>query len=92
MRTPLGSEGSHFLDARLDALDDVAGVLAVAHDDDAADGVALTVEVRDAPPHLGPQRDRADVTHEHRRAAFVGLEDDLLEVLLGAHVARARGP
>ena len=54
----LRKRGLHLLEARLDAVDDLARVLAVAHDDDAAHGIALAVEIRDAAPDLGSERDR----------------------------------
>ena len=76
-RTPSGSEGFISSSCVLHALDDVEGVLAVAHHDDAADGVALAVEVGDAAPDLGPEGDLADVAQQHRRPALVGLEHDL---------------
>ena len=45
-----------------DPLDDLVGILAVAHDDDAADGVALPIQIRNAaadlraPSQPGPRR------------------------------------
>ena len=68
------------LQLRLDPLDDVERVLAAAHHDDAADDLALAVEVGDAAADLGAERDPADVADRERRAALVRLEDDLLDV------------
>ena len=75
------------LHARLDARDDVAGVLGMAHDDDAADRLARAVEIRDAAAHLGPERHRRDVAQQDRRAALVRLQDHLLEIGFRLHVA-----
>ena len=73
MRTPAGSDGSSSRSRSLHALDHVARVLAVAHDHDAADRVALAVEVGDAAADLGAERDLGHVAHQDRRAALVGL-------------------
>ena len=56
-------------------------VLAVAHDHDAADHLALAVELGEAAPDVRPEADRRDVAHADRRAAASTL-----------HRARARGP
>ena len=53
--TPAGSDGSSSSQPLLDPLDHVQGVLAVAHDHDAADGVARPVEVGHAAADLGAQ-------------------------------------
>ena len=67
--TPSGSEAFSSSSRSLTRRDHVQGVLAVAHDDDAADGVAEAVEVGDAAAHLGPELDPRDVAQQHRRAA-----------------------
>ena len=77
--TPSGSEGFELLELGLHAVDDVERVLALAHHHDAADHVALAVEVGDAAAHLRPERHRGHVLHRDGRAAL-GLEDELLEV------------
>ena len=53
-----------------DAVDDVERVLAVAHDDDAADDFAFAVQFRDAAPDVGAEMDRADILHVNRRAVL----------------------
>ena len=47
--------GLDLLDPLLDAVDDVEGVLALAHDDDAGDHLAGAVEIGDAAPQVRPQ-------------------------------------
>ncbi len=53
---------------RLHPADDVQRVLAVPHDDDAADRVALAVEVGGATPRFRPELDRRHVAHPQRHA------------------------
>ena len=56
-------------------------VLAVAHDDDAADCVAEAVEVGDAAAQVGADADLGDVLDQDRRAGFrVGADGDALDV------------
>jgi hypothetical protein len=52
---PGGSEGAISFSFCLDAVDDREGVLAVAHHDDAADRLALAVELGDAAAQVGPR-------------------------------------
>jgi hypothetical protein len=72
----------------LHAIDDGERVLALAHDHDAADRVAEPVEVGDAASHVGADRDRRHVFHEHRRARLgVAPHHEVLEVVDRAGVA-----
>ena len=48
-----------FLDLDLDPVDDILGILAVAHDDDAADRLTLAVHVQQAAPDGAPHLDGA---------------------------------
>ena len=64
--TPGGSAGLDLLELRLDALDHLQRVLALPHDDDAGDDVARAVQIGDAAPQVGAERDRADVAHADR--------------------------
>ncbi len=73
--------GLDLLELGLDALDDVQGVLALAHDDDAGDHVARPVQVGDAAADVRAQHHLADVLDPDGRAALAGREDDLLDVL-----------
>ena len=60
----------------LDRVDGRQRVLAPAHDDDAADGLALAVEFADAPAKLRPHADLRHVLEQHGHAAGTGLERD----------------
>ena len=86
--TPSGSEGLSSSSLALTRLDDVERVLALAHDHDAADHVALAVVVGDAAAHLRAERHGRHVLHRDRRAVL-GLEHQLLEV--GDATSRSRG-
>ena len=68
--TPAGSDGSISFEPLLHAVDHVERVLAAAHHDDAAHGVALAVEVGDAPPDLGSERHAADVARRSSGVPF----------------------
>ena len=65
---------------RLHALDDIQGVLAKTHHDDAADDFASAIEVRNASPDVRSQPDLRNVPHTNRRATRVGAQRHLLEV------------
>ena len=72
------------------ALDDVERVLALPHDDDAADGVADAVEVGDAAADVGADRHLRHVPHQDRRARLRRRpDDDALDVVDRLHVAAA---
>jgi hypothetical protein len=83
----LRQRGLDLREPRLDAVDHGACVLGVPHHDDAADGVAQAVEIADAAPDLGSERDLSHVAEQHGRAALVRLQDDLLEIAHVLHVA-----
>ena len=61
----------------------------LAHHDDPRYHFAGAVEIRDAPPQIGADRDVADVADPDRRAALAGGHDDALEVGDGLRVAAA---
>ena len=65
--TPGGSDGSSSFSFAFTRVDDPQRVLALPHHDDARDDVAGAVEIGDAAPEVGPERDGADVAHAHRR-------------------------
>ena len=77
---PPGHRGFQLLHLRLDPVDHVERVLAVAHHDDAAHVVAQPVEVGDAAPDLGAERDAADILQKDRCAAGTRLQHHVLEV------------
>ena len=81
--------GRDFLEPRLDAFDHVERVLALAHDDDARDDVALPVEVGDAAPLFRADHDLADVLDADRRAVAGRGKEDVLEVADRFRVAAA---
>jgi hypothetical protein len=86
--TPSGSDGFSSAELGLDPADDVERVLALAHHDDAADHVALAVEIGDTAPHLRPERHLGDVLDLDRRATGGG-QHELLDVLDALDVAAA---
>ncbi len=86
---PLGQALLHLGQARLDRVDDVERVLAVAHHHDAAGHLALAVELDQAAPDVGAERDVGHVAHEDRDAAGADPQRDQLEVLLLLDVAAA---
>ena len=75
----------------LDPVYGVLGILAVAHDYDAAHHFPLTVKLGNAAPHLGAGDHIRHVTQQQRGAAHSGAERDLLQILdafqiaIGAH-------
>src|ERR1039457_503243 len=77
------------LDLDLDPVDDLFGVFAVAHDHDAAYGLAFTVHLHQAAPDGATHLDRAEVLDIDRGTAHVGADHDVLQVLLGFDVTAA---
>src|SRR5690606_31494790 len=77
-------------DPLLDALDDGAGVGAVAGDDDRADDLALAVELGEAAADVRAEADPGDVGDRDRGAEIgAGLEDRLVEAAQVLQVAAA---
>ena len=83
-----GQRRLELLQLCLDARDDVERVLPIAHDDDAADHVALPVQVRDAAPQLRAQGHRPDIP-DGNRGAVHRLEHGALEILDRFHISAA---
>ena len=81
--------GLDLADPGFHPVDDVQGVLPLAHDDDSRDDLALAVQLRDTPADVGAQDHRPDVPDPHRRARLAGRQDDVLDVPHGADVAPA---
>src|SRR4029453_6321703 len=67
-------------DFLFNAIDDVECVLAVAHDDNAADRFAASIELSHPAPDVAPEMDISDVLHVDRRTVL-DFEDDVLNVL-----------
>ena len=85
---PLGHGRFQVLQLLLHGSDDIQGVLALAHDDDATHGVALPVQVRQASPQVRPQGHGGHIPQAYG-GAILGLQHRLLEVLEGLHIAPA---
>ena len=80
--TPGGSVGCELRELRTHALDDGERVLALAHDDDAAHGVALAVEIGHAAPDVGTHRDLRQLPDQDGRAGLgLVLDHDALDVV-----------
>ena len=74
------------LDLRLHALDDLERVFAEADDDDTAHGLAETVELGGAPPHVGSELDPGDVPQQDGCALLIDPQNDLFEVFWFADI------
>ena len=82
----LGQARSDLGEPRLDVLDHRERVLAIALDGDAADRLALAVQLGRAAALVGRQFHPRHVAQQHRSAAL-GLEHDALDVLDAAQIA-----
>src|SRR5205823_1675301 len=83
-----GREGSlHLVELSLYALDDLEGILSVPHHDDAANRLAVAVELDEPAPEVGTEMNATDVADQDRRAAAIRPDGDLFDVLDRAHVA-----
>ena len=82
----LRQRGRDLGELRFHAVDDGERIGPVALHGDAADGLALAVELGDAAALVGCKLDAGDVAQEHRRPAF-RLKHDLLDVGYPAEVA-----
>ena len=72
----------------LDRSDRLERVLARAHDDDAAGGLALAVEFADAAPHLGADLHARHVTEAHRDPGVGRQQRHLAEIIQRLQIAR----
>src|SRR5438132_1876488 len=72
--------GFDLLDFPFYTVDNVERVFAVTHDNNAADGLAFAIQLRDAAPDVAAKMDAADVLHVNRRAVL-DFEDNVLDVL-----------
>src|SRR4029453_5232432 len=71
------------------AIDDVDGVLSLAHDDDARHHIAEAVEIREPSPQIRADRHLTDVADANRCTAVAGGDDDALEIGVRLRVAAA---
>ncbi len=62
-------------------LDDLGGIRAVAHDHDAADGLAFAVQIGDAAAHVGAELDVRHVAQQNRHAVRADAHGDLFQVI-----------
>ncbi len=85
----LGQPGADLVELLLHSLDDLEGVLLVAHDRRCQRPPRRTVELGDAAPDVGPEDDLAQILDPDGRAELAAADDDLLEVLNGLGVAAA---
>ena len=66
--------------------DDLAGVGAVAHHHDAADGFSFAVQLGDAAPHVGAEFDVGDLAEENRHAFVAHAHGHFAQVVQALHV------
>ncbi len=87
---PRRQAGPELLDPGLDPVDDVEGVLAVAHHHDAAHRLAVAVPLQQAAPDVRAEAHLANVAQQHRHAVgAAGADGHLLQVGEPLHVAAA---
>jgi len=83
---PRGQPLFQFPDLDLDPIDDILGVLTVAHDHDAAHRFTFAVFIQQPAPDGATHLHRAQVLDVDRRAAPVGVHNDILQILPGADI------
>src|SRR5206468_2864179 len=69
------------IELHFDIDDNLAGVCAVANDDDAADRLAVPIQLGDASAHIRAELDVGHLTQENRNAFLAHTESDLAQVL-----------
>ncbi len=77
----LGEGAAHLFQLQLDAFNGGECILAVPNDDDPADGLALTVEFREATTQIGAAADASDVAEQHGSACAVRADADVAKVV-----------
>ena len=75
------------LEFLLDALDHLQGVLALAHDDDAGDGLTCPVPVRNPAADVGAESHFSHIGYADRNAARTLRQHDLADIVGGLRVA-----
>ncbi len=75
---PLRQAALQLGEPRLDPVDGVLGILAIAHDDNAAHNFPFAVELGQTAPALGAGDHIRHVAQQQRGAAHIGTERDLL--------------
>ena len=78
----------HLLDLLPHALDDLAGILPLAHEDDPLDEVVIVVLAEDAQADACPDAHGANIANAHRRPLLRG-HHDVIDVLGGLDEADA---
>ncbi len=71
----------------LDPVNDVFGVLAIAHHHDPADRLPFPVHIQHTAPDCASQLDGPQVFNVDRRTAHVGSDNDVLQIFLGLDVS-----
>ena len=85
---PCRKRGRDLLELRFNTVDYVEGIEAVTHDDNAANGFALSLPVGRAAALVGSKRDCAQIAHQHGRA-ILGCDRNIFEIGEGAQIAEA---
>ena len=83
----LGKSRLEVADLLLDAVQDIEDILAEAHHHDARGHLAPSVQIGQAPPHLGPEAHPRHVAHEDGRSGAVGADGNVLDVFQRPDVA-----
>src|SRR6516225_809946 len=86
---PYGKSGLYLFDFGFYTVDDVEGVLAVAHNDNAADHFARAIEIHKPAPQIGPHHHLADVSNADLRACLADVQRDVFKVFERARVTAA---
>src|SRR5207245_1883713 len=76
-----GQAEHRLIELPFDIEDNLAGVCAVANDDDAADRLAIPIQLGDASAHIRAELDVGHLTQENRNAFLAHTESDLAQVL-----------
>ncbi|MNJ31979.1 hypothetical protein D3C77_266340 [compost metagenome] len=84
---PFRQAALELIQSRLDPVYGVLGILAIAHDYDAAHHFPFAVELGDAAPALGASDHIRHITQQQGGAAHIGAEGDLLQILHALQIA-----
>ncbi|MDZ7598678.1 MAG: hypothetical protein U5J82_10405 [Desulfobacterales bacterium] len=87
--TPGGNPFSSSRDLYFDPINDILGVLAVAHDNNAADRLTFAVHIEHATTNSTAGLHRPQIFDVDRRTAHVGADHDIFKICLGLHIAAA---
>jgi len=70
----------------LDQFNGFGGILAPAHDDDAANRFAFTIQFDDATPHLGTDAQFGNVRKQHGRAIGIDTQRDIGQIIEALYI------